>query len=115
MNSYITIQSHKEDYLHKILCQMINPSKLDIGKLSTIILHKIKSDVFYSMQVNQSKNSQGLNCLKTFETKAMHQYDAPMGCFDGAEVCLLVGVYILHLSKTNMKTLRTLVCTIMID
>ena len=28
------------------------------------------------------------------------EFDVPMGCFDGAEVCELVGVYILHLLKT---------------
>ena len=30
------------------------------------------------------------------------EFDVPMGCFDGAEVCELVGVYILHLLKTVM-------------
>ena len=28
------------------------------------------------------------------------EFDVPVGCFDGAEVCELVGVYILHLLKT---------------
>ena len=31
------------------------------------------------------------------------EFDVPMGCFDGAEVCELVGVYILHLLKTVMR------------
>ena len=30
------------------------------------------------------------------------EFDVPMGCFDCAEVCELVGVYILHLLKTVM-------------
>ena len=30
------------------------------------------------------------------------EFDVPMGCFDGAEVCELVGVYILHLLRTVM-------------
>ena len=29
------------------------------------------------------------------------EFDVPMGCFDGAEVCELVGVYILHLYIKN--------------
>ena len=31
------------------------------------------------------------------------EFDVPMGCFDGAEVCKLVGVYILHLLRTVMR------------
>ena len=31
------------------------------------------------------------------------EFDIPMGCFDGAEVCELVGVYILHLLRTVMR------------
>ena len=31
------------------------------------------------------------------------EFDVPMGCFDGAEVCKLVGVYILHLLKAVMR------------
>ena len=31
------------------------------------------------------------------------EFDVPMGCFDGAEVSELVGVYILHLLKTVMR------------
>ena len=30
------------------------------------------------------------------------EFDVPVGCFDGAEVCKLVGVYVLHLLKTVM-------------
>ena len=31
------------------------------------------------------------------------EFDVNMGCFDGAEVCELIGVYILHLLKTVMR------------
>ena len=31
------------------------------------------------------------------------EFDVPMGCFDGAEVCELVGVHILHLLRTVMR------------
>ena len=35
------------------------------------------------------------------------EFDVPMGCFDGAEVCDLVGVYILHLWRTAMRKENT--------
>ena len=31
------------------------------------------------------------------------EFDVPMWCFDGAEVCELLGVYILHLLRTVMR------------
>ena len=31
------------------------------------------------------------------------EFDVPMGCFDGADVCELLGVYILHLLRTVMR------------
>ena len=31
------------------------------------------------------------------------EFDVPMGCFDGTEVCESVGVYILHLLKNVMR------------
>ena len=33
----------------------------------------------------------------------IEEFEVPMGCLDGAEVCELVGVYILHLLKTAMR------------
>ena len=50
---YITFKCHKEDFPHKISCQLINLSKSDIGKLSKIIIHKINSDNLSSIQDNQ--------------------------------------------------------------
>ena len=37
------------------------------------------------------------------EKSGNEEFDVPMGCFDGAEVCELLGVYILHLLNTVMK------------
>ena len=39
-------------------------------------------------------------CLKKFGNE---EFDVPMGCFDGAEVCDLVGVYILHFLRIFMR------------
>ena len=159
---YITVKDHKEDFPRKISCRLINPSKLDIGKLSKIILDEINSDVLSSVQVKQWKNSQAvvewfknirnknnasfivfdvesfypsispelfhkaINFVKTicdtpdkdisiimqsrrtlsFNDKDLwlkktgnEEFDVSMGCSDGAEVCELVGVYILHFFK----------------
>ena len=48
---YITVKDHKEDFPYQISCRLINLSKSDIEKLSTIILDKINSDVYSSVQV----------------------------------------------------------------
>ena len=49
-----------EDFPHKISCQLISPSKSDIGKPTKKILDKINSDVLSSVRDNQWKNSQAV-------------------------------------------------------
>ena len=39
--SYTTVKDLKEDFPHKISCRLINPLKLDIGKINKHILDKI--------------------------------------------------------------------------
>ena len=162
----ISVKDDKEDFPRKISCRIINPSKLDIGKVSKIILKKINSDVLSFVQVNQWKNSQAvLEWFKNIRTKnnasfivfdnesfylsislelfhkpikfvktirdipekdisiimqsrrtllfnnrepglkkaANEEFDVPMGCVDGAEVCELFGAYVLHLLRTAMR------------
>ena len=41
--------------------------------------------------------------VKNLKKSGNEEFDVPMECFDGAEVCELVGVYILHLLKTVMR------------
>ena len=41
-------------------------------------------------------------------------FDVPMGCYDGAEVCELMGTYIWNKFK-NLKSKRTSVYIVMID
>ena len=48
---YITVKDHQEDFPYQISCRLINLSKSDIEKLNTIILDKINSDVYSSVQV----------------------------------------------------------------
>ena len=39
--------------------------------------------------------------------KKSGEFDVPMGCFDGAELCELIGVYILHMLRTVMRKENT--------
>ena len=41
-------------------------------------------------------------------------FDVPMGCYDGAEVCELMGTYIWNKFK-NLKSKRTSVYIVMMD
>ena len=54
--SYITIKDHKENFLNKISCRLINPSKSDIGKISKTILDKIITKIVSLTNVNQLTN-----------------------------------------------------------
>ena len=52
----------------------------------------------------QSRRTLLFNNKKPWLKKSGNEeFDVPMGCFDGAEVCEVIGVYILHLLKTVMR------------
>ena len=51
--SYITIKDRKDDFPHKILRRLINPSKRDIGKFSKVIIDKINTKLLEVYKVNQ--------------------------------------------------------------
>ena len=52
----------------------------------------------------QSRRTLLFNNKKPWLKKSRNEeFDLSMGCFDGAEVCGLVGVYILHLLRTIMR------------
>ena len=52
--AYITIKDHKEDFLIKINCRLINPSKSSIGKINKVIIDKINQQIQLITKVNQS-------------------------------------------------------------
>ena len=156
--AYITIKDHKDEFLNKILCRLINPSKSNIGKISKAILDTINKNVVRSTEINQWKNTSNVldwyanykdkikasfvqfgienfypsitsdllyNSIQfakevtTVSDNGIHiimqsrktlllngkkpwvkrcgdkDFDVPMGCYDGAEVCELVGSYLL--------------------
>ena len=53
----------------------------------------------------QSRWTLLFNDKETWLKKSVNEQfiNVPIGCFDGAEVCKLVGVYILHLLITAMR------------
>ena len=54
--------------------------------------------------ITQSRGTLLFNSKETWLKKAGNEeLDVSLGCFDGAEVCELVGVFILHLLKTVMR------------
>ena len=55
--AYITIKDHKEDFPSKISYRLINPSESRIGKISKVILRKIKNIVQSRTSVNQWKDT----------------------------------------------------------
>ena len=58
--SYITTKDHKDDFLLRISCRIINPSKSDIGKIRKVIIDKINTKLLEIYKVNQWKNTQSV-------------------------------------------------------
>ena len=44
-DAYVTIKNHKEGFLDKISCRLINPSTTDVGKISKKILHRVNNTI----------------------------------------------------------------------
>ena len=156
----ITLKDHKDDFNVNPKCQLINPPKSELGKVSKIKIENINHEVRAETRVNQWKNTgdvikwfcnikdkpnctfvqfdieevypsiskylvcKALDYAKQFKSTTpkdiqliMHvrksllftddctwmkrskdpSFDVAMGNFDGAEVCELVGLYILNL------------------
>ena len=160
--AFVTLKDHKDNFLSKPTCRLINPAKSELGKISKSILDKINKSIKNKLMCNQWKNSkdvinwfQNLNhknssfiqfdikefnpsispnvlsqavrfastfanitdidlrtinhCRKSllfFNNESWKKKntdscsDVTMGSFDGAEICELVGLFILNeLSK----------------
>ena len=156
--AFITLKDHKENFLDKLQCRLINPAKSEIGLISKRIVDRINVTLKEKLRVQQWKNSSEVidwfmaieekdKCVFTcfdvcefypsiseellrkalaFAQKytditdgerniILHSrksllfsagndwmknnktglFDVTMGCYDGAEVCELVGTYAL--------------------
>ena len=156
--AFISMKDHKEDFLNKLPCRLINPSKPEIGIVSKQILDRINAALAEQLKVQQWKNSSAVTtwfssidrkdlcvftCFDICEfypsiseellrealtfagqftsisdkdrAIILHSrksllfsgdsdwvkknksglFDVTMGCYDGAEVCELIGTYAL--------------------
>ena len=55
--AYITIKDHKESFLNKIPCHLINPSKSSVSKISKAIIDKINNHIEKETSANQWKDT----------------------------------------------------------
>ena len=55
--AYIITKDRKNEFLNKIPCRLINPSKSSIGKISKVILDTINKNVIRSTKINQWENT----------------------------------------------------------
>ena len=58
--AYNTIKDHKDEFLNKIPCCLINPSKSSLGKISKAILNTIIKNIVRSTETKQCKNTSNL-------------------------------------------------------
>ena len=55
--SYISVKNDKVDFPDKISCLLIDPPKLEIGKINKHVLDKVNQKLISVTKVNQCKNS----------------------------------------------------------
>ena len=55
--SYITLKDHKDNFLSKPACRLINPTKSEVGKVSKCLLEKVCQKVRSDLNFNQWSNS----------------------------------------------------------
>ena len=55
--AYITLKDHKENFRSKSSCQLINPSKNEIGKIGKIALQKTNKKLLKELDFNQWRNT----------------------------------------------------------
>ena len=84
---YITVKDNKKDFPHKFSFRLINPSKSVICKISKTLLDKINKILILNTNVNQWENT-------TIVIDWFKIFDVPIGCYDGAMICELVGIFI---------------------
>ena len=157
---FITLKDHKENFISRPQCRLINTAKNELGRVVKIKVERINHEIRVITGANQWQNTQSaldwfhrinepnsfmflkfdivsfypsitlqllknalqyaksvngifipkededmiMQCHKSFLfsdgqpwTKiGEDNFDVPMGCYDGAEICELVGLYLLH-------------------
>ncbi|PFX24427.1 hypothetical protein AWC38_SpisGene10980 [Stylophora pistillata] len=100
--AFITLKDHKDNFQNKPICRLINPAKSEIGRIKKLLTDSINfakqyinipdRDVYIIMQ---SRKSILFNNGTAWIEKDNGFLDVTMDCYDGAEVCELVGLFIL--------------------
>ena len=80
--AFITLKDHKENFVNKPTCRLINPSKLEIGKISKQLPGEINRKLVNIKKVNQWKNTSSV--LQWFE-RLTNKSDLAFICFDVVE------------------------------
>ena len=77
--AFITIKDHEEGFSHHVSCRLLNPSKINIGKISKVLLDQIMSAVLSSTKIDQWKTTSSV--IKLLE-KITHEQISSLICFD---------------------------------
>ena len=77
--AFITIKDHKEGFPHHVSCRLLNPSKINIEKISKVLLDQIMSAVLSSTKIEQWRTTSSV--IKLLE-KITHEQISSLICFD---------------------------------
>ena len=80
--AFITLKDHKQNFINKPTCRLINPSKPEIGQISKQLLEEINRKLVNIKEVNQWKNTSSVP--QWFERLA-NKSDLAFICFDVVE------------------------------
>ncbi|XP_065639655.1 uncharacterized protein LOC136072378 [Hydra vulgaris] len=113
--AFITIKDHKDDFINNTKCRLINPSKPELGKFDIEEFYPSISKELLQISLNHAKQfteiSENTLDIINHSRKSLlftehnsiwvkklgdPNFDVTMGSYDGAEVCELVGLFILH-------------------
>ena len=81
----VKLKDHKDNFADRIPCRLINPAKLEMGKVSKQILDNINAQLKKKLEITTWKNSAAVICIDWF--KAVDQKEkCAFVCFDIAEL-----------------------------
>ena len=58
--AFITLKDHKENFVNKPTCRLINPAKTELGKISKTIIEDINKQLIEKLKVNQWKSTKNV-------------------------------------------------------
>ena len=74
-HAYITSKDHKENFRNNTKRRLINPSKIEVGRVSKKYLNDIIVDVSRKTEVHQWRNTAAVvNCFKNLQDKHKRKF-----------------------------------------